>query len=269
MKLTCATESGRVVQVDVDGSASFEDVKTILAAELDTPVDRLTLGYRGDRSIPDSAVLDDVGVENHDMLEVSVDDDDGAEQARHNSMRQSLSRMTARDIMEQQYIQQEIARKNVQENMALALEESPESFATVLMLYIDSEVNGTPVKTFVDSGAQTTVMSRACAERCGIMRLVDTRFAGVAIGVGSAKIMGRVHLAPIKIGNSVYSCSFTVLDAVQDMELLLGLDMLKKHQCLIDCKNNVLHMGNEEIIPFLSEAEVPDHAKLSQQQPAQ
>ena len=33
----------------------------------------------------------------------------------------------------------------------------------------------------MDSGAQMTIMSKACAERTGLMRLLDTRFSGMAV----------------------------------------------------------------------------------------
>ena len=70
------------------------------------------------------------------------------------------------------------------------------------MLYVDVFVNQKPIQAFVDSGAQSTIISKDCATECGIMHLLDERFAGMAVGVGSSRILGRVHLADLEIGGA-------------------------------------------------------------------
>jgi len=159
------------------------------------------------------------------------------------------------NLAAQQKIQETIRLKNVQENMEKAVEYNPESFGRVVMLYVPMTVNNIQLTAFVDSGAQSTIMSVECAKRCGIMRLIDRRFAGVAKGVGTAKIVGRVHTAKLQIGSEFFVSSFTILDQ-QGMEFLFGLDQLKKHRACIDLKDNCLHIGGQNI-PFLAEKDLP------------
>ncbi|PVV01488.1 hypothetical protein BB560_004090 [Smittium megazygosporum] len=159
------------------------------------------------------------------------------------------------NLESQKQIEEMIRMQNVIKNMEHAMEYNPESFGSVIMLYVNTKINGYDVEAFVDSGAQATIMNTTCAERCGLMRLLDTRFTGIAKGVGEAKILGKIHSAYMTIGHQVLSCSFIVMEGL-GTEVLFGLDMLKKHQACIDLKRNSLVI-NDELIPFLHEHEIP------------
>ncbi|VDP86503.1 unnamed protein product [Echinostoma caproni] len=142
-------------------------------------------------------------------------------------------------------------------HMESAMEHYPETFGQVSMLFVNCKIGQHDIKAFVDSGAQSTIMSESCAKRCNLEPWIDRRWAGKAYGVGTQTIIGRVHNGQIEIGGVFLPTSFIVLQD-QHLDLMLGLDMLKRHQCCIDLKRNVLQLdGGRVETPFLPESEIP------------
>lgn len=160
------------------------------------------------------------------------------------------------DVEAQKELEQLIQQRNINESLANAQEHLPEAFASVTMLYIHTEVNGIPVKAFVDSGAQSTIMSRKMAAKCNLLRLIDRRFQGIARGVGTSQIVGRIHMAQMRIGDEFYAASFTVLED-DKVDFLFGLDMLRRLRCVIDLQSDCLRIGDKQV-PFLGEKDLKD-----------
>ncbi len=82
----------------------------------------------------------------------------------------------------------------------------------------------------------------------------------MASGVGTAKILGKIHMVQMKLGSSYFPVSITVLEN-SSLDMLFGLDTLRRYRCSIDLAKNVLRMmdgsnGVEEV-PFLGEGEIP------------
>uniref|UniRef100_A0A7S4EK08 Aspartic peptidase DDI1-type domain-containing protein n=1 Tax=Pseudo-nitzschia australis TaxID=44445 RepID=A0A7S4EK08_9STRA len=191
-------------------------------------------------------------------------------------------RQNPNDVEAKTYFEQKDSNILVNEQYRQAMQEYPESMGRVLMLYINAKINQHSLQAFVDSGAQMTIMSKSCAKRCGIFHLLDTRFHGMAVGVGTGKILGRIHIVQLQIGDYHFPCSVTIMDDAaipttssataafseennatkpKDMDLLLGLDMLKRFNCSIDLLDSKLKFrlgGNILETPFLHEKDLDE-----------
>lgn len=140
--------------------------------------------------------------------------------------------------------------KKIKDNISQAQELIPESFFPVDMLYFNCQINGINLLAFVDTGAQTSVMSKECAELCGIEDLIDYKMKGKAKGVGEKDIVGRIWMVDIDLGGHSLPCSFTILEEF-DTDIIFGLNMLISHGCLIDLKTKCLKIGETTIVPFV------------------
>ncbi len=112
----------------------------------------------------------------------------------------ALANSDPNDLEAQKKIEEIIRIKNIDENMKMAHEYLPESFGFIHMLYINLEINKHKIVGLVDTGAQTTIISEDLARKCGLFNLCDTRYSGIAKGVGVSKIIGVIHAAQIKVG---------------------------------------------------------------------
>ncbi|XP_076325551.1 protein DDI1 homolog 2-like isoform X3 [Tachypleus tridentatus] len=80
--------------------------------------------------------------------------------------------------------------------------------------------------------------------------------------VNGHPVRAFIDSVQIQIENDFLTSSFSVLED-QPMDMLLGLDMLKRHQCCIDLKRNKLVIGTTGTeTRFLSESELPECARL-------
>ena len=159
------------------------------------------------------------------------------------------------DAVAQKMLEDDIRDENAQQNMEYALEHNPEAFAQVTMLYLDCTVNKEHMVALVDTGAQASVMSLEFARRCRVDMLMDTRVGGMATGVGTADIVGKVWACDVAIGGTFYEASFLVV-ASAHLDCIIGLDFMRRYLCTIDLARGAICIG-DNVVPFLPEHQCP------------
>jgi len=107
-------------------------------------------------------------------------------------------------------------------------------------------------KMLVDSGAALSMMSEPVAKQLGLWSQLDRDVTGQITGIGEAKVVGALHDIPVQVGDARLRLTFHVF-SVQDDIVLLGVDELSRHKCVVDLDRNLLMVdGLHGIsVPFL------------------
>jgi hypothetical protein len=134
-----------------------------------------------------------------------------------------------------------------------SLQPPPLALRSEDMVHVACEIGGTAAEMLVDTGAQTSVISAPLVQQLRLDRSIDARHAGVAAGVGTARILGRLPAVPVRLGHVECHVDFSVLELQQPL-LMLGLDQLKRFKCIVDLERSVLVFGGAGgvEVPFLA-----------------
>ena len=107
-------------------------------------------------------------------------------------------------------------------------------------LYVKCKVNGVLVESLVDTGATLTIISTRLwdtIQQCS-SPLLETFSTQVFTASGEpVEIKGKTTVF-LDIGGMQYACKVVVADI--DLDLIMGLDFFKDHNCQIDIVRNVL-----------------------------
>lgn len=128
---------------------------------------------------------------------------------------------------------------------------------------LDQDVNTIrPVKAILDTGSRQSIMSNEGAKKAGILHLVDTTHAQGGSGSSSCQVLGYIapNIVDLRMGSeeaTIGGPRIAVLQKseTQTIDLILGMDFLRKHQGIIDLRQGELHLvsaqGEDVMVPFL------------------
>mmetsp|Transcript_57640 Transcript_57640/g.168809 ORF Transcript_57640/g.168809 Transcript_57640/m.168809 type:complete len:183 (+) Transcript_57640:12-560(+) len=122
------------------------------------------------------------------------------------------------------------------------------------MLLIACELADFDLEMLVDTGAQMSVISAPLMHQLNLSGRLDQTQQGMASGVGHAMVVGWLRNIPVRLGHLQLGLDFSVLGGEEAL-LLLGIDQMRKLECVVDLDQQCLTFGGEfhgANVPFLS-----------------
>lgn len=98
----------------------------------------------------------------------------------------------------------------------------------------------------IDTGATCNVLSKKIVKDCGLNDYLDTRYKGVARGIGTSKIEGVIPYLNIKIEDYECPCKFSVLDS-ENVDIILGQSFMMYYKVKMDFENRTLQISDTKI----------------------
>lgn len=108
-------------------------------------------------------------------------------------------------------------------------------------------VNGYETEALVDTGAECSIATSRMIEQCHLHDLVDKSYKGTVYGMGSQKIIGKIHSVVMTVNETAFPLSLIIVEHQMSSPFLLGLDMLWRHKAVIDLAERTLRFGSEKL----------------------
>merc|ERR1719491_447412 len=77
--------------------------------------------------------------------------------------------------------------------------------------HLACEIGDRAIEMLVDTGAQSSVISMPLVQQLNLQSRLDSSQQGIATGVGTARILGRLRGIPVRMGVMEFSLDFSVL----------------------------------------------------------
>ncbi|EGF77177.1 hypothetical protein BATDEDRAFT_27827 [Batrachochytrium dendrobatidis JAM81] len=232
MRLCLTDDEGSFKTIEVSSTLEIENLAPLIELELQIPASRQLLYSNGTQLIDTKRTLASYKINQDDIILV-----------RNHGPAPSTASMSKAEMTRQQILADpDLQRRLIMQNPAIAgALTSPDQFERVF-----NEMSRQRAAYEQQSQQEMRNLQNADSMDVEAQKRIaeEIRKANVAQNMERA-----IEYHPESFGRG------------KGVDLLFGLDMLKRHLACIDLASNVLRINHEEV-PFLPEHELPDKAKL-------